>query len=386
MSLARPAMRTLLLTGPGGAGTSTLAASVAVRAAGAGRRTVLLSRQAPPVGGLADVPGLVVTTVDPQAAVEGLWSGTVDALAPVLPQLALPPASSVVPLPGSADVALFAELARAEADLVVVDAGPVESAAALVALPATLRWWLEQLMPPGMRALGAVRTAAVASGAARRGPIDAALSAVPAVEALLARDRLADPADTGVLLVAPARTSSSAALRRAAAVLGLHGLRPGAVLSRVLPLDGDGEWATRRAAEQERALAAFAEVAPVRPVAELAGSPVDVGEVDLDGDLPETTGFPAPGPERHEGAWRLGLPLPFAERGGVHLTRRGDDLVLTVGGARRSLRLDPLLRRCEVTGGRLTDPGTASARLDVGFRPDPQLWPADLLSAERRTP
>jgi len=42
--------------------------------------------------------------------------------------------------------------------------------------------------------------------------------------------------------------------------------------------------------------------------------------------------------------------------------------------------------RPEVTGGRLVDPGTPEARLVVGFRPDPQLWPADLLAAEGRTP
>ena len=97
-------------------------------------------------------------------------------------------------MPGSAEFALFAELARAEADLVVVDAGPLEAAAVLVGLPATLRWWLGQLMPPGMRALGAVRTAAVAAGAARRGPVDAALSAVPVAGGAAGRDRLADPA------------------------------------------------------------------------------------------------------------------------------------------------------------------------------------------------
>ena len=379
-------MRTLLLTGPGGAGISTLAACAAVRAARSGRRTVLLSRQPPPVDGLDAEPGLTVTTVDPQNAFEGLWAGAVDAVGAVLPQLTQPPATSVVPLPGTAEFAMFAELARAEADLVVVDAGPVELAAALVGLSATLRWWLDQLMPPGMRALGAVRTAAVASGAVRRGPLDAALSAVPAVEALLARDRLADPAGTGVLLVAPPRTSSASALRTAATVLGLHGLRAAAVLSRVLPLPGDDDWTTCRAAEQEGALVALAEVASVHRVPELPVTPGDVDELAglLDGDLPGMTGFPAPGPERHDGAWFLTLPLPFAERGDVQLTRWVDDLVLTVAGARRSVRLDPLLRRCEVTGGRLVDPGTAAARLDVGFRPDPQLWPAGLLSQERR--
>jgi arsenite-transporting ATPase len=380
-------VRTLLFTGPGGAGTSTLAASAAVRAARSGRRTVLLSRQEPPVEGLDAEPDLTVVTVDPQAALEGLWTGTVDAFGDVLPQLTPPPATSVVPLPGAADLALFAAIGRAEADLVVVDAGPVESAVALVGLPATLRWWLDQLMPPGMRALGALRTAAVAAGAARRGPVDAALSAVPAVEALLARDRLADPAGTSVVLVAPPRASSAAALRSVATVLGLHGLRAGAVLSRVLPLSGDDEWTTRRAAEQDAALTVLAEIAPVHRVRELAVAPADVDGLArlVSGALPEGTGFPAPGPERYEGAWQLSLPLPFAERGSVQLTRWVDDLVLTVGGARRSLRLDPLLRRCEVTGGRLDDAGTAAARLVVGFRPDPQLWPADLLSAEKRT-
>jgi arsenite/tail-anchored protein-transporting ATPase len=329
-----------------------------------------------------------VRTVDPLAAVESLWAGAADAVAAVLPQLTVPPATSVVPLPGAADLALFAELARAEADLVVVDAGPPESAVALVGLPATLRWWLDQLMPPGMRALGAVRTAAVASGAVRRGPVDVALSAVPAVEALLAADRLSDATTTGLDLVAAPRPSSAVALRAAATVLGLHGLRARAVLSRVLPLTGEDGWAAQRAGEQEAALTALAGIAGVRRVPELALSPDGPDDVAalLDEALPETTGFPAPGPERHEGAWRLRIPLPFAEHGAVTLTRWVDDLVLTVGGVRRSVRLDPLLRRCEVTGGRLADPGTAEAHLEVGFRPDPSLWPADLLSAEGRTP
>ncbi|SOE02845.1 ArsA-related P-loop ATPase [Blastococcus haudaquaticus] len=380
-------MRTLLVTGPGGAGTTTLAAAAAVRVARSGRRTLLLSRQAPPVTALAAEPGLTVTTVDPQGAVEGVWAGAADAVGAVLPQVALPPASSVVPLPGAADLALLAELARAEADLVVVDAGPIDSALALVGLPATLRWWLDQLMPPGMRALGAVRTAAVASGAVRRGPVDAALSLVPVVEALLAADRLADPTGTGVHLVAAPRPGSAAALRAAATVLGLHGLRAASVLSRVLPLPGEDDWTTRRAGEQEAALGALADIAPVRRVDELAVAPdgADALAALLAEELPAGTGFPPPAPERHEGAWRLRVPLPFAEHGTVTLTRWVDDLVLTVQGVRRSLRLDPLLRRCEVTGGRLADPGTADACLEVGFRPDPQLWPTDLLSAEERT-
>ena len=380
-------MRTLLLTGPGGAGTSTLATAAAVRAARGGRRTVLLSRQAPPVPGLADVPGLRVVRVDAQATAERLWGSAAGAVGAIVPQLTLPPGSSVVPIPGTVDLALLAELARAEADLVVLDAGPIEAMSALVSLPSALRWWLDQLMPPGMRALGAVRTASVAAGAARRGPLDAALSAVPVVENLLARNRLAGP--TTVCLVAEPRRASVASLRSAVTTLALHGLATGAVLARVLPLEDAGEWSTRRAAEQDAVLADLAAVAPLHRVPEQAVAPADVDAVaHLLGDFapPAAVATEVAAPVRKEGAWQLTVPLPFAERAEVRLTRWVDDLVLSVGGGRRSIRLDALLRRCEVTGGRLVDPGTPLARLVVGFRPDPQLWPADLLAAEERTP
>jgi arsenite-transporting ATPase len=380
-------VRTLLFTGPGGAGTTTLAAAAAVRAARAGRRTVLLSRQGAPVPGLDAVAGLEVRTVAPLPAFEQLWAATAKPAAAVLPQLTLPPTSSVVPLPGTAEIAVLTELSAADADLVVVDAGPLEAAIALVSLPATLRWWLDQAMPPGMRAMAAVRRATVAAGAARRGSLDGLLDVVPVVEALLAGNRLADPSTVGLCLVAPARTASIPALRAAVTTLALHGHGVGAVLSRVLPLDGAGEWAALRTAEQDAALAALGAVAPLHRIDEGAVAPVDAEELAalLDGFEPTPAAPAGPVSERHEGAWRLTVALPFAERGDVLVTRWVDDLVVTAGTARRSLRLDAVLRRCEVTGGRLMDPGTGTARLEVGFRPDPQLWPTDLLTAEGRT-
>ena len=89
-------MHTLVLTGPGGAGSSTLAAAAAVRAAAAGRSTVLLTRQAPSVAGLADVPGLTVRTVDAGAEVERFWAGAVAPAAASFPQVALPPDEPVL--------------------------------------------------------------------------------------------------------------------------------------------------------------------------------------------------------------------------------------------------------------------------------------------------
>jgi arsenite-transporting ATPase len=159
-------------------------------------------------------------------------------------------------------------------------------------------------------------------------------------------------------------------------------------VARVLPAGGGG-WAAQRRTEQEAVLAGLADVAPVRELAEAPTTPGDVDallalvpDLDLSGPRPADR----PLSERLDGTWRLTVPLPFAERGGVELTRWADDLVLTTGGLRRSLRLDALLRRCEVTGGRLSDAGTAAARLEVTFAPDRRLWPADLLPAEESAP
>ncbi|MFW3170740.1 ArsA family ATPase [Geodermatophilus sp. CPCC 206100] len=378
-------MRTLLLTGLGGAGTSTLAAATAVRAARAGSRTLLLTRAAPAP---TDVPDLTVALVEPLAGLESLWAAVAGELSAAAPGLGLPPASSVVPLPGSFEPALLARLGRAaagdEADTVVVDAGPLASGTALVGLPAALRWWLDQALPTRLRMLGAVRTAAVRAGTAKRGPVDVALAAVPGLEQLIAAVDLGDPATTEVRLVAAPRPDAVPALRAAVTALALHGQRPTAVLTRVLPA-GEGEWWTRRRAEQDAVLAALAELAPVRRVEETATAPADADE--LAALLPGEDGPVPAAPlsrvtERADGGRRLVLPLPFARHEGLDLTRWGDDLVVTVAGARRSIRLDALLRRCVVTAGHLADAGTAGARLEVTFTPDPQQWPADLLAAE----
>ncbi|SFK59879.1 ArsA-related P-loop ATPase [Geodermatophilus ruber] len=381
-------MHTLLLTGPGGAGTSTLAAAAAVRSARSGRRTLLLTRPGAQRSDLAAVAGLAVDRVEPLGALEALWASITGSAAAA--GLALPPASSVVPLPGAGELALLARLARAaagdEADTVVLDAGPLESATALVALPGALRWWLDRALPARLRMLGALRTAAVRSGAARPGPADVVLAAVPGLEELLGRLTLTDPATTEIQLVAVPRPDAVARLRAAVTVLALHGQRPSAVLARVLPAGGAGAWWARRAAEQDAVLAELAGLAPVHRVEEAAEVPA--GAQALAGLLPEGGAGRVPAPPRAPAAervadgWRLAVPLPWAERDGLELTRWEDDLVVTVAGARRSIRLDPLLRRCRVTAGRLADPGTAAARLDVSFAPDPHQWPADLLAAE----
>ena len=315
-------MRTLLLTGPGGAGTTTLAAAAAVRSARAGRRTLLLSRQAV-AGARAGRRRRLSTS---SASIRRRRSSGCGASAAGRRRRRRPAADPAAGELGGAaarappTLALFAELARADADLVVARRRPAGGVAALVALPAALRWWLDQLMPPGMRALGAVRTAAVASGAAqartgRRGARRRAGGRGPA------RPRPADRRRRPSCLVAePRRASPSRRCAPAVTTLALHGLRAGARARPGAAADGAGEWAAQRAAEQDavarRARRGRAGAPGPRARRRARRTSTTLAGLLEGFRLPEAADAPGrAAAERHEGAWQLTVPLPFAERG-----------------------------------------------------------------------
>jgi arsenite-transporting ATPase len=223
----------------------------------------------------------------------------------------------------------------------------------------------------------------------RSGAAAAALGGVSAVEELLDRVPLTDPARTAVHLVLRPDQAAADEVLATATALGVHGQRVATVtVDRLLPAL-PGEWGARRAQAQQGVLARLAELAvPLRQVEEAAVPPSDVPALQALAAAVPVTGtapVPPPGPQRAAGGWVLGVPLPFARRGEVELTRWTDDLVVTAAGQRRSLPLDPLLRRCTVSGGTLIRPGTAEATLEVRFTPDPVQWPAGLLEAQEST-
>ncbi|MEU2351057.1 ArsA-related P-loop ATPase [Modestobacter sp. NPDC049651] len=370
------------MTGPGGAGSSTVAAATALRLTAAGRRCVLVTTRPPRTAGLTDA--VTVDVVTPQPALERFWARHAEALTGAVPLLTVPPASSAVPLPGVGEFALLAALAgharAGAADVLVVDAGPLPAATGLLALPAALRWWLGQVAPTRLRVLATLRSAATPG---RGGVAAGLLGGVAGVEELLDAVPLAEAA---VHLVLPPLPTAADVLAEATTALALLGSAVSSVtVARLLP-EGAGTWWEARAAVQDDALARVRErAAAVRTVREAPAPPADVAALEqLDAAVPAGAGAVAarPDPRRDGDGWVLDLPLPWARRGEVELTRWQDDLVVTAAGMRRSLPLDPLLRRCTVAGGALTAPGTAAATLQVRFTPDPAQWPAGLLAAE----
>ncbi|MFC0848764.1 ArsA family ATPase [Streptomyces noboritoensis] len=390
-------MRTVLVTGPGGAGRTTVAAATALAAARRGERALLLSadRDDPLTAllGGEEVARLDVVRIDSGADFRTELLALQDRAGTVLELLGAGrlDGEELTELPGAEQLALLKALRETVAgdhDLVVVDMPPVHQSIAALALPGQLRRYLRRLLPPERQAARSLR------------PVLAQLAGVPmpaqwlyetaarwdaelaAVEAVVA-----DPATT-VRLVAEPTPTAAAALRTARLGLALHGAAPDAVIAnRVLPTGSADPFLAALSGQQQCVLKELAEefaAVPLHEVPHLGRDPRGTEELDelIDGPTGEVAlwsedgAFVRPEPWHVEdrladdGVLVWHLPLPGATRDRLGLVRRGDELLLTVGPFRKIATLPSALRRCTVSGAGLTD-----GVLRIRFTPDPDLWP-----------
>jgi arsenite-transporting ATPase len=389
--------RTLFVTGPGGDGTTTVAAATALAAARAGEPTLLLSAEPP--GRLAAVLGAAPGTVaDPAGAAPGLAAARVDPagwfragtlaaqrrFGSALESLgaATLDDDELTELPGAGPAALLAALRAAHDDgrwrLIVVDLPPAADAVRLLALPGQLRRYLRRLLPAERRTARALR------------PLLAQLAGVPMPAAglyatadgwdagLAAVEDLVTGPGAGVRLVLDPGGRSAAALRAARAGLALHGLPVESLVANRLLTDGSLDpWLAGVAARQRATLDAFLRATGLPEPHRVPHLGAEPGPADL-----AALRIPAPGPAPRaepgladrladEGVLRWTLPLPGADREELALVRRGDELIVTTGPFRRALALPAALRRCTVAGAALGDDGGLAIR----FAPDPERWP-----------
>ncbi|MET8553345.1 ArsA-related P-loop ATPase [Streptomyces sp. NPDC004959] len=371
-------MRTVLVTGPGGAGRTTLAAATALAAARAGTPTLLLTPGPGPLGlpagpePTAPAPGLHVVAADPAATFRDGVRGLQDRAGALLGLLGATPLEDgeLAPPPGLAPYALLTALHRhatAAYGLLVVDLPAGTDGLGLLAAPALLRRYLDRLLPRQRQAARALR------------PVLGKLAGVPlpggewyeaaarAEAALAASEALLTGPGTSLLPVVEPGRAGTEALRLTRVAASLHGValdRP--LANRVLPEGAFG------AAAQRAALRTYEDV---REIPHLGAEPADLAGLEALGVPPP--GEPAEAPEwtLHDLRARTGLvewhvPLPGAERGELDLYRFEDELAVTAGPFRRTRPLPSALRRCDVTGAALREDV-----LRVRFRPTPGLWP-----------
>ena len=340
-------------------------------------------------GGFLDALAL-----DTLALLERRWQGVVSALDRQLPGSEL---STIAPqelsgLPGVQELlglhAVGELAASGRWQRIVVDCASTADALRMLTLPATVALYVERAWPRHRRLSGVADDAGSA-------PLVELLEVISAgVEELSAL--LTDGELVGAhLVLTPERVVAAEAVRTLGS-LALMGVRvQELIVNQVLTEDESYEyqnlpdhpafdWYAERIAEQRAVLddleATIGDVALVL-TAHLSGEPIGPKALGalLDGAR-RRGAAPPPGPlkpivdlESGSGlgsVYRLRLALPQLDPGALTLGRVDDDLVVSVGGLRRRVRLASVLRRCTVL-----DASLRGSELTVRFRPDPEVWP-----------
>jgi arsenite-transporting ATPase len=379
------APRTILYTGKGGVGKTSVAAATARRCAAAGARTVVLSTD--PAHSLSDSletelggeprevgPNLFAQEVQAQDEMERNWDAVQDWLGNLFADRGMDRISAeelTVP-PGMDELFSLLQIKRHHEedrfDCVVVDCAPTGETLRLLSFPDVASWWLEKVFPWERRLVSAARPLA-------RGLLDLPLPDNAVYDDLerLARnliamnDILRDRSTTSVRLVMnPDRMVVKEAMRTFT-YLNLYGyLTDAVVVNRVLPKEaGEGYFAAWREVQQEHMELVRSAFSPVPILVAPWLEREVVGPEMLDRLAAEIFGDENPANRLYDelsqelssdnGRATLRLPIPFAERGDIELKKIGLEVVVRVGGQKRTIILPPTLAAYSTSGAHFED-------------------------------
>jgi arsenite-transporting ATPase len=385
------APRTILYTGKGGVGKTSVAAATARRCAAAGLRTVVLSTDPAhslsaslqtPIGGepTAVSDGLWAQEVSTQDEMERNWAAVQGWLGRVLVDRGVDRISAeelTVP-PGLDELFSLLQVKRHHEegafDVVVVDCAPTGETLRLLSFPDVARWWLERVVPQQGSLLAAARPLA-------RAVLDVGLPGEDVLDdvqrlvgnLIAMNEILRDTGHVSVRLVMTPDRMVIDEARRTFTYLNLYGyLTDAVVVNRVFPPEvGDyfGGWRERQQEELRGVTAAFAPVpvlcAPFFGEEVLGAAPLDrLGDALFDGCDPAAVLHERVTEQLvvgDDGA-RLRLDLPFATKGEISLKKLGLELIVRVDGSKRTLMLPPALGAYQPSGASFAD-----GVLDVTF-------------------
>ena len=378
------APRTILYTGKGGVGKTSVAAATARHIAASGVDTVILSTDPAhsladsletPVGGEPTQVGerLWAQQVAAQDEMERNWAAVQDWLGELLLERGVDRISAeelTVP-PGLDELFSLLQIKRHHEDgrfgCVIVDCAPTGETLRLLSFPDVARWWLQKVFPQSPQLMAAVRPLARAMLDVSL-PGDAVLDDVQRlVRNLIAMNEiLRDTESVSVRLVMTPDRMVVDEARRTFTYLNLYGyLTDAVVVNRVFPEEVGpyfGAWRQRQLEALDEVQSAFAPVPVLR--APYFGEEV-VGGVMLDRLGAHVFEDRDPGAILHQrltqelvvgaDAAELRLDLPFAEKGEISLKKIGLELVVRVDGHKRTLLLPPALGDYRPTGASFDD-------------------------------
>jgi arsenite-transporting ATPase len=392
------APRTILYTGKGGVGKTSVAAATARRCAQDGLRTLVLSTD--PAHSMSEAleaelgaePAQVSDRlwgqeVQAQEEMERNWSAMQEWLGEMLVDQGVDRISAeelTVP-PGADELFSLLALKRhheaGEFDVLVVDCAPTGETLRLLSFPDVARWWLDKVFPFERQIMAAARPIV-------RSVLDVPMPGAAVIEdvrglvgnLIAMNEILRDRERATIRLVMNPDKMVIGEAMRTFTYLNLYGyLTDAVVVNRVFPdaVEGTyfGAWRERQREHLERVHSAFAPV----PVLLAPYFEAEVaGPVMLDRLADELySEEQAPAAVLHESVSteltvnerraQVRLQMPFADRGDISLKKIGPELVVRVDGQKRTIMLPPALAAWRPTEARLAD-GALVVTLDEAER------------------
>ncbi len=389
--------RTILYTGKGGVGKTSVAACTARGCAAAGARTLIISTD--PAHSLSESLEVELSgqprpagerlwgqEVDAQAELERHWSGVQEWLGELLLERGVDRISAEeLTVPPGLDE-LFSLLAlqqhheSGEWETIVVDCAPTGETLRLLSFPDIARWWIEKVFPVERQILAAARPIARSlldvplPGRAVFADIERLSHNLIAMNEIL-RDRRRC---TVRLVMNPDKMVIGEAMRTFT-YLNLYGyLTDAVIVNRIFPSDvGDyfARWRRRQEEQLELVRSAFSPV-PVLCAPYFDQEVIGAEMLDRLAEALFARAGRDPGAVLHhdltqelvvaEDHATLRVALPFADKGDISLKKIGLELVVAVDGQRRTVILPSALATWRPAAATFDD-----GALEVTFNEEP---------------
>lgn len=360
--------RIILFTGKGGVGKTSVAAAHALRSAGEGRRTLLVSADmAHNLGDIFETEAggevveagehLFLLELDPYRMMRREFPHAAQAMADLLsgPDITAKP----LPLPGVDTLFSLLMIGKlyqeGEYDRILVDCAPTGETLSLLRFPELLAWYMEKFFPVGKVITRVLAPAAQAKYQVKL-PERKAMNEIETLHRQLVELQalLRDGGVCTARLVCTPERMAVEETKRAFVRLSLYGYQIDAVyINRLLPDIRDNPFLSRRRELQQWYVKELAEVFADYPMTRLPWYPQEIkgraavehmslalpgdGLFDVRVHTENEVYLPI------EGGYRLRLRLPGAA-GGVRAMCQGMDLRVQAGGAVRRIPLPDSLR------------------------------------------
>jgi arsenite/tail-anchored protein-transporting ATPase len=380
-------LRTILYTGKGGVGKTSVAAATALKAARSGKKVLVMSTD--PAHSLSDVfdeevgsepremaSGLYAQEMDHGRILEEYWAEIQEYMTTFFEwqgadSLA---AEELAMLPGMDELFGLLMVRRHHDaglyDALIVDAAPTGETLRLLSLPDQMSWYVEKVFPVQRRAAKVVRPFArrVRTDSLPPLPEDSFFGALQRFykAVVSVEDILTDGENASVRLVVNAEKMVIAEARRAYTYLNLYDYRVDAVVvNRLLPDAVSDPYFVKWREAQGRHLAVIEDSFSPIPIfkarlfdREMYGlEALEMLSEEVFGDEePLRLHFRGPTHEivKSNGGYEVVLNLPLVEKKNVNLSKKGAELLVRVGGGyKRNIMLPDSMVRLAAAGAKI---------------------------------